>query len=249
MGLKKIAQGALILLSLESYLLWPNQKKEEIRPIPALKNRVLTLSYKRRHLMTEGNHIVVNLPAFELYFCKNNEIIKKYPISIGKPRIPSPEGHFKIDSKTKDPCYRPVKGSEYKKIADSFPPGINNPMGTRVMHFVGHMYIHGLAEDKRDYIRKVKGGRCLGMLKEDVEELYPYVKLGTPVDVYYKLNLIRNRNSGIAFKSFENIYKGKRLHTTKEEADTFIDEIYKLTRKNPASYVCQPQLSETDPKS
>ena len=134
-NLKKMLRNSVFFLSLAASAAYAQPKI-----IPALGN-ALVLTDKEKNSLNEGNHIVVNIPSFKLYFCKDNEIVKEYPISVGRIGIQTPEGHFNVNYKVKGPGYKPVEGSMYSKVADYFPPGKNNPMGTRVMHFFGHLYI------------------------------------------------------------------------------------------------------------
>jgi lipoprotein-anchoring transpeptidase ErfK/SrfK len=213
--------------------------------VPALSN-ALILTDKEQNSLNEGNRIVVNIPSFRLYFCKDNEIVKEYPISIGRIGLQTPEGNFKIGRKLKNPGYYPVKTSIYRKKAKYFPPGEKNPMGTRAMNIYGHIWIHGLAEGKRTYIGKAKGGRCIGLLKEDMEELYPCVSTGTPVDVCYKINTIKNLGSKIEFDNLKDLYNGYRTIIT--STDT-IEDLTIATKKARVKSIDFELLKSTSPEN
>jgi len=89
---------------------------------------VVILTEKEDNQLNEINRLVVNIPSYELFAYKDSEIVKKYRISIGVRGLPTVEGKFAIDWKMKNAPYRPIEGSPYRKIADSFPSGENNPM-------------------------------------------------------------------------------------------------------------------------
>jgi len=177
--------------------------------VPAL-NGALILTDNEKNSLNEGNRIIINIPSYKLYFCRDNEIVKEYPISIGPKGKPSPEGFFKIDLKKENPDYSPLEGSSYKNIADYFPPGKNNPFGTRTMHLQSHFYIHGIPESKRYLIGQTKEDGCIGLLNEDIEEIFSYANTGIPVDIFYRLNQITNKNSSLNFEKFNDLYSGFR---------------------------------------
>lgn len=170
----------------------------------------LCLTNLEQNDLSELNRIVVNIPSFELFACKDNEIIKVYKVSLGRIGLPTPEGIFTIDRKIKNPHYIPLAGAPYKKIADYFPPGENNPMGTRKMHFYGPIYIHGLPQNKRHLIGKTKNGSCVALLKEDIEELFDSVAIGTKVEVYYKVNIVSVDGQTLQTRNVPDLYHGYR---------------------------------------
>lgn len=174
----------------------------------------LCLTDLEQSSLAELNRIVVNIPSFELFACKDNEIIKVYKVSLGRIGLPTPEGIFTIDRKIKNPHYIPLAGSPNKKIADYFPPGENNPMGTRKMHFYGPIYIHGLPQNKRRFIGKTKNGSCVALLKEDIEELFDYVAIGTKVEIYYKVNKVIFNGKTMKIELFPDLYNGFRRKVT-----------------------------------
>ncbi|MEW6556250.1 MAG: L,D-transpeptidase [Elusimicrobiota bacterium] len=171
---------------------------------------VVVLTEKEDNQLNEINRLVVNIPSYELFACKDIEIIKKYKISVGCRGLPTVEGIFTIDWKMKNAPYRPIDGSPYKKIADSFPSGENNPMGTRKMHFWGPICIHGLSQEKRKLIGGTRRGSCIALLKEDIEELYDYIRGGTKLEIYYKVNKIIKKNATVEFKKYPDLYNGYR---------------------------------------
>ncbi|WP_018131447.1 L,D-transpeptidase family protein [Effusibacillus pohliae] len=88
---------------------------------------------------------------------------KKYPIALGRPDTPTPVGEWKVINK-------------YKNWGSGFGTrwlGLNVPWGTYGIHgtnrpgSIGHDASHG----------------CVRMFNKDVEELYEWVKIGTPVSI------------------------------------------------------------------
>lgn len=192
----------------------------------AVNNNLVILTNKTAENMDSANHIVVNIPSFELFVCNGNEIIQTYKVSLGRIGLPTPEGNFIIDRKVKDPYYVPLEGSPNKKIADYFAPGENNPMGTRKMHIYGPIYIHGLPQNKRDFIGKTKNGSCVALLKEDIEGIFDFIKIGTKVDIYYKPNKITINNDLINIEKYPDLYNSYRRKVT--DTNVFPPEIKKI---------------------
>ncbi len=240
MNFKKLKTTIFLLLLT---LLLPNFKqKKPVKIIPALKN-ALILTDNEVNSLNEGNRIVVNIPSYMLYFCKDNEIVKSYPISVGRKGKPTPEGFFIIDRKEKSPSYVPLEGSPHRKIANYFPPGRNNPFGTRLMHFYSHFYIHGLPDKESYLIGKTKEDGCIGMLNKDIEELFDYIQLGTRVDIFYRTYLITNLKSKLNCQKLQDIYDGYRRIIINREDST------KKIKKIPVSWVNLAKLNEVSPEN
>lgn len=178
-----------------------------------LSNSLLLTDFNL-HSTGEIDRLVINIPSFELYACKGREIVKIYKISLGRKGLPTPEGKFILDGKVKDPIYIPLEGSPNKKIADYFPPGDNNPMGTRKMHFYGPIYIHGIPQNKRHLVGRTKNGSCIALLKENIEELYDRVLISHKVEIYYKVNRVTFNGKTAKIESFSDLYRGFRRKVT-----------------------------------
>lgn len=200
----------------------------------------VVLTDKEDNQLNEINHLVVNIPSYELFACKDSEIVKKYRISIGCRGIPTVEGFFAIDWKMKNAPYRPIEGSSYRKIADYFPPGENNPMGTRKMHFWGPVCIHGLSQEKRKFIGSPRRGSCIALLKEDIEELYEHIRGGTKVEIYYKVNKIIKKTTAFEFKKYPDLYNGYRKIVDNPELQKYPHVI----KKTPVYYLNIPSLKD-----
>ncbi|MBI5555791.1 MAG: L,D-transpeptidase [Elusimicrobia bacterium] len=192
----------------------------------AKSDNLVILTMGKDENMDSANRIVVNIPSFELFICNGNKIIKTCKVSLGRIGLPTPEGNFIIDRKVKDPYYIPLEGSPNKKIADYFAPGENNPMGTRKMHIYGPIYIHGLPQNKRNFIGRTKNGSCVALLKEDIEGIFDFIKIGTKVDIYYKPNRITINNDLVNIEKYPDLYNGYRRKVT--DNNVFPPEIKKI---------------------
>lgn len=121
--------------------------------------------------------IVINLPSRTLELYSGNDLIKVYPVAIGKPSTPSPLGNFSIFEKEVDPWWYPPRTGE------AIPSGPNNPLGYRWMGFANLYGMHGTNAPWA--IGSAVSNGCIRMLEEDVEELFAVVPYGTPVRLTY----------------------------------------------------------------
>ena len=116
--------------------------------------------------------IIVSLKEHKLALVENGEIKKIYPVAVGKPSSPSPEGAFTIQRRVKNPTYH----HDGKTVL----PGPGNPVGTRWMGLSKTGYgIHGTNEPKS--IGKAASHGCIRMARADLEEFYELVAVGDTV--------------------------------------------------------------------
>lgn len=126
-------------------------KISELAPIKDYRSMDLTL--------TQGR-ILIHKPSRQLALFNGNSQVRNYPIGIGKPATPTPEGDFAIAVKLLNP---------------------GGMMGTRWMglNFDPNYGIHG--NNAPWSIGQLASHGCIRMYNNDVEELYTLVRLGTPV--------------------------------------------------------------------
>ena len=118
--------------------------------------------------------IVVSLEDRKLALVEDGQVLKVYPVAIGKPATPSPVGTFTVKSHVKNPTY----SHDGRVIL----PGPGNPVGTRWMGLSLKGYgIHGTNEPKS--IGKAASHGCIRMAKADLEELFPMVMVGDTVEL------------------------------------------------------------------
>ncbi len=118
--------------------------------------------------------IVISIADRKLALLEDGQLLKTYPIAVGTPGTPSPDGDFVIINHAKDPVYR--HGD--KEIA----PGKDNPLGTRWMGLSLKGYgIHGT--NVQSSVGKAASHGCFRMRKQDVEELYGLVQVGDAVSI------------------------------------------------------------------
>jgi L,D-transpeptidase ErfK/SrfK len=137
--------------------------------------------------------IVVNLPEHRLYFyvpaaAGKPQRVYTYPISIGKMDWTTPLGKTKIQDKRANPTWTPPESVRQEHIANGEPPlpavvpaGPDNPLGAHAMRLAlpGAYLIHGTNNPLAVGMAVTHG--CIRMYPEDIAELFPMVKVGTPV--------------------------------------------------------------------
>ncbi len=120
--------------------------------------------------------LAVSKEEKKLYWMRGDgEVLKVYPVAVGKKETQTPEGWYKIIEKVEDPPW-------YKEH-EIIPPGDpKNLLGTRWMGLDQKGYgIHG-TRNPRSIGGAVSHG-CIRMVNRDVEELFDWVPVGTEVAI------------------------------------------------------------------
>lgn len=121
--------------------------------------------------------IEINLNTHTLTVYSDNSIYKEYSVAIGKDDTPSPVGEWRIVQKSLD--WGGGFGTRWLGL--NVPWGIYGIHGTNKPWSIGRVASHG----------------CFRMFNQDVEEIYPWVKYGTPVTVIGEIKYFpwsRDRN-------------------------------------------------------
>jgi lipoprotein-anchoring transpeptidase ErfK/SrfK len=118
--------------------------------------------------------IVISILDRRLALLEDGELVKVYPVAVGRSETPSPEGEFTIVNHAVNPTYR--HGDT------EIGPGKENPLGTRWMGLSLKGYgIHGT--NAQSSVGKVASHGCFRMKKKDVEDLYRRVQVGDAVSI------------------------------------------------------------------
>ena len=111
-----------------------------------------------------------------------------YPISIGRMDWNTPLGQHRVTGKVKDPSWTPPKSIIQEALdageppPEYTPPGPDNPLGAYAQRLdVPGYLIHGTNRPYGVGMRVTHG--CVRMYPEDIERLYPEVRVGTPVNI------------------------------------------------------------------
>ena len=133
--------------------------------------------------------LVINLAEYRLYyFPEGDNVVITMPVGIGRKGWNTPVGTTKVVGKVRDPVWHPtdkLKAEAAKNgapIPDEFPSGYGNPLGRYALRLGWPTYlIHGT--NRRDGIGSQVSAGCLRMIPEDIEYLFDFVALGTPVRI------------------------------------------------------------------
>jgi len=138
----------------------------------------------------EDPYLLLRLGERRVYLIDNGvkEPPQGYPVAIGRPRWPTPTGHFQVNEMVENPDFLAFD-FEHPEDAHNkgrVPPGANNPLGLRWIGFASsasgwQVGFHGTA--KTAVLGQAVSHGCVRMSNADVVELFKHVKLGTVVVV------------------------------------------------------------------
>ena len=121
--------------------------------------------------------IVINIPEFRFYLYYNDWLFKTYQVAVGKVSSPSPTGEYQIINKVVNPTW-------YPEGKPAMPPGPNNPLGKYWMGLNSKGYgIHG--NSAAWSIGSPASMGCFRMANHEIEELFSFIPVGTPVKIIY----------------------------------------------------------------
>lgn len=141
----------------------------------------------------ERTGLVLNIPEMRLYYypkTKKGEqpTVKTYPVSVGRMDWSTPLGKTQIQSKQKDPAWRPPKSIRAEAAANGeplpeiVPPGPKNPLGRYALRLgVPGYLIHGTDKPWGIGMRVTHG--CMRLYPEDSEAVFNEVAVGTAVQL------------------------------------------------------------------
>lgn len=123
--------------------------------------------------------IVVSLPDRRLALLEDGQVMRVFPVAVGKASTPSPTGTFTILARVSDPTYY----HDGKVV----PPGPENPVGTRWMSLSKSGYgIHGTNAPRS--IGHAASHGCIRMAQPDLERLFAQVRTGDTVEIIGERN-------------------------------------------------------------
>jgi L,D-transpeptidase ErfK/SrfK len=133
------------------------------------------------------NGIIINLAEMRLYYflkIDNNQYVTTFPIGIGRQGFTTPAGSFEITARVQNPIWTVPEDVRNKnpELPSIVPPGPHNPLGKYWLQLSVNGYgIHG-TNRKYGIGRKVSHG-CIRLYPDDIETLYKFTKIGTPVKI------------------------------------------------------------------
>jgi L,D-transpeptidase ErfK/SrfK len=131
----------------------------------------------------------------ELQVLENGQVLRRFPVAVGRPGWETPVGRFEVIELVADPSW------EHPATGETVPPGPGNPLGSRWIGFhrdcLGragfngreHLVVEGCVSSgfhgtpNRDSVGQAVSHGCVRLFDEHVRELFELVGLGTPVTV------------------------------------------------------------------
>jgi len=137
---------------------------------------------------TPREGLTLNLPEYRLYYFTDQNTVFTHPVSIGRQDWNTPLGQTKIVTKKANPTWTPpesIKKEHAEKgeiLPDVVPAGPDNPLGLFALRLgIPGYLIHGTNKPFGVGMRVSHG--CVRMYPEDIEKLFPEVKVGMPVNI------------------------------------------------------------------
>ena len=106
------------------------------------------------------------------------DLVRIYPIAVGRLEKPTPAGLHRIRCKLVDPLWKAPRNGRFRR-RPRIPPGPENPLTARWLGYFPRMGIHGTDEIWTLGTRATGG--CIRMAVPDVIDLYDRVDIGTPL--------------------------------------------------------------------
>ena len=126
--------------------------------------------------------VVLNLSRREISVVRGVRSLGPWPVAIGDPTTPTPEGEFAILTKKINPVYVTQKGGKRRELV-----GPSSPIGDRYLAFHrngrGEFGIHGTPWPHWVKTRAAVSLGCVLMLNEHVRQLFEAVDVGTTVEI------------------------------------------------------------------
>lgn len=156
--------------------------------------------------------ILINLPQRMLFHFRQGKVLAAYPVGLGKPTWPTPEGAFKLVTRETNKTWKVPKSiqeemrRELKVVQEEVPPGPDNPLGAHWLGLSMWGYgIHGTIAPSSVFHFRSHG--CIRLHPDDVAELYGRVKVGTAGRIIYQPVLLAALDDGrILLEVHRDIY-------------------------------------------
>jgi lipoprotein-anchoring transpeptidase ErfK/SrfK len=127
-----------------------------------------------------GKTIVVVRGLYRVRLYNGAKLEKSYGCAVGMRAYPTPLGTFKVIRKSPHPTWRNPYSSWSRSMPSFIRPGYYNPLGLRALYISSPgIRIHGTAKSWSIGHRASHG--CIRLTNHNIVDLYPRVKVGTPV--------------------------------------------------------------------
>jgi lipoprotein-anchoring transpeptidase ErfK/SrfK len=128
------------------------------------------------------SRILLDLQRREISVMLDGRMHGSWPVAIGDPKTPTPQGEFSILTKQMNPIYVSEKSGQRKELS-----GPTSPIGDRYLVFHlngrGEFGIHGTPWPHWVKTRAAVSLGCVRMLNVHVRQLFDLVDVGTTFEI------------------------------------------------------------------
>ena len=128
------------------------------------------------------SRILLDLQRREISVLLDGRMRGSWPVAIGDPKTPTPQGEFSILTKEMNPIYVSEKSGQRKELS-----GPTSPIGDRYLVFHrngrGEFGIHGTPWPHWVKTRAAVSLGCVRMLNVHVRQLFDLVDVGTTFEI------------------------------------------------------------------
>jgi L,D-transpeptidase ErfK/SrfK len=173
-----------------------------------------TLLIDNRHIVPDAvrDGFLINIPQRMLFFFKQDQPARGYPVSLGRPDWPTPTGAFAVVVKEENPVWDVPKSiqeemrREGKVVEEHMPPCPENPLGK---HWLGLSIpgygIHGTIAPASIYQFQTHG--CIRLNGDDIEAIFPDVREGTAGRLIYQRLMVAQIGGRIFLEVHRDVYR------------------------------------------
>ncbi len=151
-------------------------------PVVEGETRVLKPAVRRQEVAgAYPTYITISKGSYTLTLWKDLEVAAQYPVAVGSPEYPTPDGLFSIQNMQVDPPWNVPNSDWAGDLAGTTVPGgsPDNPLLARWMGVSGAVGIHGTSSIYS--LGSAASHGCIRMSESDVIALYDQVDVGIPV--------------------------------------------------------------------
>jgi L,D-transpeptidase ErfK/SrfK len=189
----------------------------------AASNRISVNALLRegRPLLIDNRHIVpgvlsdgflINIPQRMLFFFKQGQLARAYPVGLGRPDWPTPTGAFTVVIKEEDPVWKVPESiqeemrREGKVVEELVPPCAENPLGKHWLALSINGYgVHGTIAPASIYQFQTHG--CIRLHPDDIAAVYTEAAKGTPGRIIYQRLMVARLGERIFLEVHRDIYR------------------------------------------
>jgi len=175
------------------------------------------LRIDNRHVVpqSETDGILINIPQRMLFYLSAGNLVRAYPLGLGRADWPTPTGRFTVVSKEENPIWDVPESiqeemrREGKEVRTHVPPCPENPLGKHwIATSIPAYGIHGTNAPTSIYQFRTHG--CIRLHPDDVADLFDRVRLGTPGLIIYKRLLLARVDDRLFLEVHRDVYRKEK---------------------------------------